>query len=206
MAELTYLEAIREALREVLEKDENTFLIGEDIGLYGGSFGLTSGLFAEFGPERIRDTPISESVIVGTAVGSAITGMRPILEIMFSDFTGCGMDQIMNQAAKVRYMFGGKAKGSNGTQGANGCRGRIWTASFTEPGSNICHIPGLKVVMPSCPYDAKGLLVSSIYDDNPVIFLENKFLYKNKKYARKFQKVFTKFPLEKAKLKNPAKI
>ena len=110
MSELTYLDAIKDGIRVMMKKDKDVFILGEDIGLYGGSFGLTKGLFEEFGPDVVRDTPISEAAIVGTALGSAITGMRPIVEIMFSDFTTVGMDQIINQAAKIRYMFGGKAK------------------------------------------------------------------------------------------------
>jgi pyruvate dehydrogenase E1 component beta subunit len=205
MSELTYLEAIRDGIREVLKEDERVFLLGEDIGLYGGSFGLTSGLFAEFGAERIRDTPISEAAIIGTAVGSAITGMRPILEIMFSDFTACGMDQLLNQAAKVRYMFGGKAKvpmvlrtASGGGAGFGPHHSQSWEAIFS-------HVPGLKVVMPSCPYDAKGLLISSVYDNNPVVFLEHKVLYKHKKYAQEVPAGIYTIPLGKAEVKRQGK-
>ena len=205
MSNLTYLEAIREAIQEVMRKDENIFLIGEDIGLYGGSFGLTSGLFAEFGAERVRDTPISESVIIGTAVGSAITGMRPILEIMFSDFTGCGMDQIMNQAAKIRYMFGGKAKVPMVLRTATGGGAGFGPHHSQSLEAIFAHIPGLKVVMPSCPYDAKGLFISAVYDNNPVIFLEHKVLYKSKKYAQEVPKGLYTIPLGKGEIKRPGK-
>ena len=178
MRKITYAEAIREALRQEMKRDENIFLIGEDIGIYGGAFGVTYGLINEFGEERVRDTPISELAIVGTSLGAAITGMRPIAEIMFMDFTTLAMEQIVNQAAKMKYMFGGKAKipmvirtpAGSGT-GAAAQHSQSLEAWFT-------HVPGLKVVMPSTPYDAKGLLISSIRDDNPVIFIEHKLLYK----------------------------
>lgn len=178
MRKITYAEAIREALRQEMRRDESIFLIGEDIGIYGGAFGVTYGLINEFGEERVRDTPISELAIVGTSLGAAITGMRPVAEIMFMDFTTLAMEQIVNQAAKMKYMFGGKAKvpmvirtaAGSGT-GAAAQHSQSLEAWFT-------HIPGLKVVMPSTPYDAKGLLISSIRDDNPVIFIEHKLLYK----------------------------
>jgi len=182
--EITYLEAIREAMQQMMRRDENIFLIGEDIAEYGGAFGVTVGMTEEFGKERIRNTPISEAAIIGVATGSAMTGMRPIAEIMFSDFITIAMDQIANQAAKARYMFGGKAiipmvirtAGGGGT-GAAGQHSQSLEAL-------VAHIPGLKVVMPSCPYDAKGLLISAINDDNPVIFIEHKLLYKNNKYIQ----------------------
>jgi len=182
--EITYLEAIREAMQQMMRGDENIFLIGEDIAEYGGAFGVTVGMTEEFGKERIRNTPISEAAIIGVATGSAMTGMRPIAEIMFSDFITIAMDQIANQAAKARYMFGGKAiipmvirtAGGGGT-GAAGQHSQSLEAL-------VAHIPGLKVVMPSCPYDAKGLLISAINDDNPVIFIEHKLLYKSNKYIQ----------------------
>lgn len=205
MSEVTYLEAIRDGIREVMKEDESVFLLGEDIGLYGGSFGLTNGLFAEFGSERVKDTPISESVIIGTAVGSAITGMRPILEIMFSDFTGCGWDQIMNQAAKIRYMFGGKAKVPMVLRTASGGGAGFGPHHSQSLEALFAHIPGLKVVMPSNPYDAKGLFISSVYDNNPVIFLEHKVLYKNKKYAQEVPDGIYTIPLGKGEVKRPGK-
>ncbi len=180
MREITYAEAIREALRQEMQRDEHVFLMGEDIGVYGGAFGVTLGLLDEFGPERVRDAPISEAVIAGAAAGAAMTGMRPVAEIMFMDFTTIAMEQIVNQAAKTRFMFGGKAEvpmvlrtpGGSGT-GAAGQHSQSLEAWFV-------HSPGLKVVMPSTPYDAKGLLVASIRDDNPVIFVEQKLLYRSK--------------------------
>jgi len=178
MREITYAEAIREALRQEMRKDKNVFLIGEDLGIYGGAFGVTYGLLDEFGEERVRDTPISEAAIAGAALGAAITGMRPVAEIMFMDFTTIAMEQIVNQAAKIKFMFGGKAKvpmvvrtpAGSGT-GAAAQHSQSLEAWFT-------HVPGLKVVMPSTPYDAKGLLISSIRDNNPIIFIEHKLLYK----------------------------
>ena len=180
MSEITYAQAIRDAMSEEMRRDENVFLMGEDVGLYGGAFGVSVGMFQEFGEERVRDTPISEAVIAGAAAGAAVTGMRPIAEIMFSDFTTISMDQLVNQAAKMRYMFGGKAKvpmvlrtpGGSGT-GAAAQHSQSLEAWF-------CHVPGLKVVIPSTPYDAKGLLKAAIRDDNPVIFIEQKLLYRKK--------------------------
>ncbi len=180
MSEITYAQAIKDAMSEEMRRDENVFLMGEDVGLYGGAFGVSVGMFQEFGEERVRDTPISEAVIAGAAAGAAVTGMRPIAEIMFSDFTTISMDQLVNQAAKMRYMFGGKAKvpmvlrtpGGSGT-GAAAQHSQSLEAWF-------CHVPGLKVVVPSTPYDAKGLLKAAIRDDNPVVFFEQKLLYRKK--------------------------
>ncbi len=178
--EMTYANAIKEAMCEEMRRDENVFLLGEDVGRYGGAFGVSVGMFEEFGEERVRDTPISEAAIAGAAAGAAVTGMRPIAEIMFSDFTTIAMDQLVNQAAKMRYMFGGKAKvpmvlrtpGGSGT-GAAAQHSQSLEAWF-------CHVPGLKVVIPSTPYDAKGLLKAAIRDDNPVMFIEQKLLYRRK--------------------------
>lgn len=178
--EITYAEAIREALRQEMRRDERVFLIGEDIGIYGGAFGVTYGLLEEFGEERVRDTPISEQTIAGAAIGAALIGMRPVAEIMFMDFVTLAMEQLVNQAAKLHFMFGGKAKvpmvlrtpAGSGT-GAAAQHSQSLEAWFV-------HVPGLKVVMPSTPYDAKGLLISAIRDDNPVIFVEHKLLYKTK--------------------------
>lgn len=180
MRELTYAEALREAMRLAMQKDPMVFVIGEDIGVYGGAFGVTAGLIDEFGPERIIDTPISEAGIAGACIGAALTGMRPIGEMQFSDFVTLAMEQLVLQAAKVRFMFGGKASvpmvmrlpGGSGT-GAAAQHSQSLEAWFT-------HIPGLKVVMPSTPHDAKGLLLASLYDGNPVIFVEHKLLYKTK--------------------------
>ena len=205
MRELTYLEAIREAMQQKMREDDDVYLIGEDVAEYGGAFGVSVGMVEEFGKERIRNTPISEAAIVGVATGSAVTGMRPIAEIMFSDFITIAMDQIANQAAKIRYMFGGKARvplvirtaGGGGT-GAAGQHSQSLQAL-------VAHIPGLKVVMPSNPYDAKGLLTASINDDNPVIFIEHKLLYKNKKYIQHVPEEMYEIPLGKGEIKREGK-
>lgn len=176
--ELTYAEALREGLQQVMEKDESVFLIGEDIGVYGGAFGVTAGLVETFGPERVRDTPISEAGIAGACLGAALTGMRPVGEIQFMDFVALSMEQLVLQAAKVRFMFGGKAKAPFVLRMPAGS-GTGAAAQHSESLENwFVHVPGLKVVMPSNAYDAKGLLLASIYDDNPVIFVEHKLLYK----------------------------
>ena len=180
MPEITYLEAIRQALWQEMKRDERVFLLGEDIGVYGGAFGLTHGMLDEFGPERVRETPISEATIVATAVGASLLGMRPIAEIMFMDFVLLALDQIANQAAKMRFMFGGRASvpivvrmpGGSGTGAAS--------QHSQSLESILMHFPGLKVVNPSTPYDAKGLMLASIRDPNPVCFVEHKVLYKTK--------------------------
>ena len=163
-----------------MQRDERVFIIGEDVGVYGGAFGVTLGLVEEFGEERVIDTPISELGIAGAITGAALTGMRPVGEIMFMDFTTLAAEQLVNQAAKIRFMFGGRAKvplvlrtpAGSGTGAA---------AQHSQSLENwFVHVPGLKVVMPSTPYDAKGLLLASIRDDNPVIFVEHKLLYRVK--------------------------
>jgi len=201
MRELTYLEAIREAMQQKMREDSSVYLIGEDIAEYGGAFGVTVGMLEEFGKERIINTPISEEAIIGVATGSAVTGMRPIAEIMFSDFITIAMDQIVNQTAKIRYMFGGKAKVPLviRTAGGGGTGAAAQHSQSLE--ALVTHIPGLKVVMPSCPYDAKGLLISSINDDNPVIFIEHKLLYKNKKCIQNVPRQMYEIPLGKGDLK-----
>lgn len=180
MRELTYAEALREALRQKMASDNRVFIIGEDVGVYGGAFAVTAGLIDEFGGERIIDTPISEAAITGACVGAALTGLRPVGEIQFMDFVTLSMEQLVLQAAKIRFMSGGKATvpmvlrmpGGSGTGAA---------AQHSESLENwFVHVPGLKVVMPSTPYDAKGLLVAAIEDDNPVIFVEHKLLYRTK--------------------------
>lgn len=178
--ELTYAKAICEAMAQKMREDPDVFLMGEDVGLYGGAFGVSVGMLQEFGPERIRDTPISEAVITGAAAGAAVTGMRPIAEIMFSDFMTIATDQIVNQAAKMRYMFGGKAKVPMVVRTPEGSGTGAAAQHSQSLEAWFCHIPGLKVVAPSTPYDAKGLLISSIEDDNPVIFMEQKLLYRTK--------------------------
>lgn len=180
MREITYLEAVREALSESMREDQNVFIMGEDIGIYGGAFGVTRGMLEEFGPERVRQTPISESAIAGCAVGAAITGMRPIFELQFSDFITIALDQMVNQAAKIHYMYGGnvsiplvmRTPGGSGTGAAAQHSQSLenWTA----------HIPGLIVIQPSTAYDAKGLLHSAIENNNPVMFYEHKLCYRTK--------------------------
>ena len=180
MKELTYAQAINEAMSEEMRRDENVFLMGEDIGVYCGAFGVTKGMLAEFGPQRIKDTPISEAAFVGAGVGAAILGMRPIVELMFSDFMAVCYDQILNQAAKLHFMFGGTVKVPMVIRTASG-GGTGAAAQHSQSLENMyCHVPGLKVVAPSTPADAKGLLISSIRDENPVIFLEQKLLYRTK--------------------------
>jgi pyruvate/2-oxoglutarate/acetoin dehydrogenase E1 component len=177
MRQISYRQALQEALREEMQRDESVFLLGEDIAEFGGSYKVTAGLLEEFGPERVRNTPISEAAIVGAALGASLVGMRPVAELMYVDFSAIAMDQIVNQVAKVRYMFGGKAKASLviRTQGGAGRSSAAQHAQSLE--AWFVHIPGLKVVQPSTPYDAKGLLKAAIRDDNPVLFLEHKLLY-----------------------------
>jgi len=180
MPEKLYIEALREGLREEMLRDENVFIIGEDVGLYGGAFGVTKGLFQEFGGDRVKDTPISEAAIAGAAVGAALCGMRPVAEIMFFDFFTIAMDQLVNQGAKNRYMFGGKATVPMVIRGPMGSgTGAAAQHSQSFP-AVFAHFPGLKVVMPSTPYDVKGLIKASIRDNNPVVFAEHKLLYRVK--------------------------
>ncbi|HEX6763713.1 MAG TPA: alpha-ketoacid dehydrogenase subunit beta [Gaiellaceae bacterium] len=177
MPELTYREAVRDALRAALRNDEDVFVMGEDIAEMGGSMGVTQGLLDEFGPERIRNTPISEAAIVGSGIGAAMAGMRPIVEIMYEDFLTLSLEQIVNQAAKHRYMSGGQIKVplTIRTQGGAGWSPGAQHAQQLE--AWLVHIPGLKVLFPSTPADVRGLLWSAIYDDNPVIVFEHRLLY-----------------------------
>jgi pyruvate/2-oxoglutarate/acetoin dehydrogenase E1 component len=177
MREIQYREALNEALHEEMARDQRVFVLGEDVGRYGGVLQITRGLFAKYGEKRVRDTPISEAGIMGVAVGAAMTGMRPVAEIMYIDFSALAMDQIANQAAKAHYMFGGKTRVPlvMRTQGGGG-RGNAAQHSQSLEMWYV-HVPGLIVVQPSTPYDAKGLLKSAIRDDNPVIFIEHKLLY-----------------------------
>ncbi len=177
MRKITYAEAINETLREMMRGDERIFIMGEDVGRYGGVFQVTKGLLDEFGEERVIDTPISEAGFVGAGVGAALTGMRPVVELMFIDFAALAMDQIVNQAAKIHYMFGGKAKIPLVIRTNIGA-GRSAAAQHSQSlHAWFVHAPGLKVVLPSSPYDVKGLLVTAIEDDNPVMFIEHKMLY-----------------------------
>jgi len=178
--EITYLEAVREAMVQEMRRDDEVFLIGEDVGTYGGAFGVSKGMLEEFGAERVRDTPISEAAIAGAATGAAMMGMRPVMEIMFMDFLTISMNQLVNAAAKMRFMFGGKcsipmvirAPAGSGT-GAAAQHSQCLEAWFV-------HVPGIKVVAPSTPYDAKGMLITAIRDNNPVLFVEHKLLYRMK--------------------------
>jgi len=164
-------------LCEEMRRDPNVFMMGEDVGLYGGAYGATRGLFEEFGPDRVRDTPISEATIGGAAVGAAMCGLRPVAEIMYVDFTPLAMDQIANQGAKNRYMFGGKTIVPMVIR-TEGGTGRSIAAHHSQSLEALwVHFPGIYVVMPSTPYDAKGLLKAAIRDDNPVMFIEHKMLY-----------------------------
>jgi len=180
MRKISFGEALREALQEEMRRDENVFLLGEDIGLQGGDFGVTKGLQAEFGESRVRDTPISETAIIGLSLGAASVGMRPVAEIMFSDFLGVCMDQILNQVSKMRYMSGGQVKTPVVIRTAFGAGISAGPQHSQSPEAFFMHIPGLQVVMPSTPYDAKGLMKTAIRNDNPVIFFEHKLLYSDK--------------------------
>jgi pyruvate/2-oxoglutarate/acetoin dehydrogenase E1 component len=175
--ELTYREAVRDALSRAMRADDDVFIMGEDIAEMGGSMGVTQGMLAEFGPERVRNTPISEMAIVGTGIGAAMQGMRPVVEIMYEDFTTLAMEQIVNQAAKHRYMSGGQVTVplTIRTQGGAGWSPGAQHAQQVE--SWFVHVPGLKVVFASTPSDVRGLLWSSIYDDNTVLFFEHRTLY-----------------------------
>jgi pyruvate dehydrogenase E1 component beta subunit len=175
--EITFVEALNEALRQEMERDSSIFVIGEDVGVYEGIFGVTKGLFKKFGPDRVIDTPISEAGFIGLCVGAAIAGLRPVVELMFVDFFGVAMDQIYNQAAKLRYMTGGKAKIPLTIRTTIGGGLRAAAQHSQVLYSIFAHVPGLKVIVPSTPYDAKGLLISAIRDDNPKIFFEHKQLY-----------------------------
>lgn len=176
MTMMTYAEGIREGMSIRMRENPNVVLFGEDVGAFGGCFGVSAGMLAEFGPERVRDTPISEGAIIGCAVGAAATGLRPIAELMFCDFLTVGMDQLVNQAAKMRYMFGGKismpvvvrlpAGAGTGAAAQHSQSLEAW----------LTHVPGLKVVYPSCAQDALGLMLSAIDDDNPVMYFEQKVL------------------------------
>ena len=200
--ELTYSQALREALTEEMTRDPNILLLGEDIGVYGGVFKVTEGLLAKFGPERVRETPISEAGFVGMGVGLAMTGKRPVCELMFMDFAFVASDQIFNQAAKMRYMSGGRVKvpllirtQQGGGRGNGAQHSQCLETFFT-------HLPGLKVILPATPYDAKGLLKSALREENPVIFIEHKLLYATKGPVPEDEYLI---PLGKAEIKRPGK-
>ena len=178
--ELTYCQAINAGLREALASDEDVVILGEDVGLHGGPFQVTKGLYQEFGPERVRNTPLSEAAIAGCTVGAALAGLRPVGEIMYIDFTTIALDQIVNQAAKIRYMFGGEVTLPLVIRTMIGAGTRSSGQHSQSLEAWFCHVPGLKVVMPSTPFDAKGLIRSAIHEDNPVVFVELKRLYNTK--------------------------
>ena len=179
--ELTYLEAIREALAEEMRRDPKVFVLGEDVGAYGGAFGVTQGLHEEFGEDRVVDTPISESAIVGISIGASLRGYRPVAEMQFADFISCGFDQIVNQAATLRYRYGGRQSVPIVVRAPSGggVSGGLYHSQ--NPEAWFVHRPGLKVVAPSTPFDAKGLLKAAIRDDNPVVYFEHKYLYRREK-------------------------
>ncbi len=198
MPELTFVEALRAAMEAEMRRDPSLMLIGEDIGRYGGIFGATKGLLDQFGPKRVRSTPISESTIIGAALGAAMTGIRTVAELMYVDFTTCAMDQIVNQTAKMHYMSGGKLKvplvirtQEGGGRGNAAQHSQCLEAWFL-------HVPGLKVVLPSTPADAKGLLTAAIRDDNPVLFIEHKLLYATKGHVPEGEHLI---PLGRAEIK-----
>src|SRR5512142_71712 len=178
--ELTYAEAIREALAEEMRRDPRVFILGEDVAEAGTPFKVLSGLVAEFGTQRVIDSPISEAGITGLAVGAAMTGMRPVVDIMFGDFITLTMDQMVNQAAKVHYMSGGKLKAPMVMRTTLGATRRSAAQHSQSLHAWFSHVPGLKVAIPSTPYDAKGLLKTAIRDENPVVIFEDKMMYKMK--------------------------
>ncbi len=200
--EITYAQALVEAAREEMLRDPKVFIMGEDVGLYGGAYGATRDLYKEFGEWRVIDTPISEATIGGAAVGAAMAGMRPIAEIMYVDFTPLAMDQVANQGAKNRYMFGGKTSVPMVIRTEGGA-GRAIAAHHSQSLESLwTHFPGIYVVMPSTPYDAKGLLKAAIRDDNPVMFIEHKMLYKEKGYVPEEEYII---PFGVADIKRPGK-
>lgn len=174
--EVTYLDAISQALWEEMKRDKDVFLIGEDIGIYGGAFKVTKGFYEEFGPDRVIDTPISESLIVGACVGAALMGVRPVAEMQFADFISCAFDQIVTEAATIRYRLGQSVPIVIRAPSGGGVHGGPFHSQ--SPEGNFIHTPGLKIVAPATAYDAKGLLKAAIRDDNPVLYFEHKYLYR----------------------------
>src|SRR5882724_12804175 len=174
MSELTYREGVIRALEEELERDDRVLLLGEDVGAAGGVFQATAGLFERFGPRRVRDTPISEQAIVGCALGASVTGLRPVAEIMFADFTGVCFDQIANQLAKYRYMTGGQAQVPVTIRMANGAGGGFGAQHSQTVENWFLNVPGLKIAVPGSPADAYGLLRAAVEDENPVLLFEHK--------------------------------
>src|SRR6202008_4424003 len=181
MKEVSYLDAIREALAEEMRRDPKVFVLGEDVGPYGGAFGATQGLYEEFGELRVIDTPISESAIVGVSIGAAMRGYRPVAEMQFADFISCAFDQIVNQAAPLRSRDGGRAAVPIVIRAPSGGNVAGGLYHSQNPEAWFVHRPGLKGLAPSTPYDAKGLVKAAIRDDNPVVFFEHKYLYRRAK-------------------------
>ena len=202
MSEITYLQAVRDALTEEMRRDEDVFLIGEDIGVYGGTCGVTEGMIHEFGPERIIETPVSELGYTGIGVGAALTGSRPVVEIMFSDFVTVAFDQIVNQAAKMRFMSGGQIRLPLVIRTPFGAGTGAAAQHSQCPESWFANVPGLKIIAPSNAYDAKGLLKAAIRDDNPIIFFEHKLLYREKGEVPEEEYVL---PIGKADIKRAGK-
>ena len=198
MKKMSYAEAIREGMSIRMREDPNVLLFGEDVGAFGGCFGVTAGMFNEFGDKRVRDTPISEGAIIGAAVGSAATGLRPIAELMFCDFLTVGMDQLVNQAAKMRYMFGGKISMPMVVRLPGGAGVSAAAQHSQSLEAWVTHVPGLKVVYPSTPQDALGLMLSAIDDDNPVMYVEHKAMYTLKGDVNSFDPI----PLGKGDIKH----
>ena len=198
MKKMSYAEAIREGMSIRMREDPNVLLFGEDVGAFGGCFGVTAGMFNEFGDKRVRDTPISEGAIIGAAVGSAATGLRPIAELMFCDFLTVGMDQLVNQAAKMRYMFGGKISVPMVVRLPGGAGVSAAAQHSQSLEAWVTHVPGLKVVYPSTPQDALGLMLSAIDDDNPVMYVEHKAMYTLKGEVNSFDPI----PLGKGDIKH----
>ena len=197
MKKMSYAEAIREGMSIRMREDPNVLLFGEDVGAFGGCFGVSAGMLDEFGEKRVRDTPISEGAIIGAAVGSAATGLRPIAELMFCDFLTVGMDQLVNQAAKMRYMFGGKISMPMVVRLPGGAGVSAAAQHSQSLEAWVTHVPGLKVVYPSTPQDALGLMLSSIDDVNPVMFVEHKAMYTMKGDVDSFEPI----PLGKGDIK-----
>lgn len=197
MRNMTYGEAIREGMSIRMRGDNSIVVFGEDVGAFGGCFGVTAGMFNEFGGERVRDTPISEGVIIGCAVGAAATGLKPIAELMFVDFLTVGMDQLVNQAAKMRYMFGGRISMPMVVRLPSGAGVSAAAQHSQSLEAWLTHVPGLKVVYPSTPQDALGLMLSAIDDDNPVMFIEHKAMYAMKGDVENFEPI----PLGKGDIK-----
>jgi pyruvate/2-oxoglutarate/acetoin dehydrogenase E1 component len=202
MSRMTYRDAIRLALREEMKRDDRVFVIGEDVGKFGGAMAVTKGLFAEFGPKRLIDTPISEAAIIGAALGAALTGLVPVAELMFIDFTAVSMDQIVNQVAKIRYMLGGQVQVPMVIRTPGGA-GKGYAAQHSQSlESWFCYTPGIIVAMPATPRDARGMLKSAIREPNPVMFIEHKVLYNSEGEVPDAEELI---PLGKAEIKRPGK-